>query len=191
MSDNNTPAIPYSYDTPSDYDATCGTFGLENFQLDHPECPDKFVCNVPSANKELAAFSDCIDSMNCHMLTGMTTNVNAGTAEALFIHQMIPHHQNAVNMAKALMKTGNLQCDDLTKETSDCALMTILIEIVNNQNAQIQTMRGILEEKYPKYPTDDCKVDISRKVTDSSGAVVNGVGVGSLGAAGVLFAALQ
>ena len=40
--------------------------------------------------------------MNCAMMSGMTTGVVEGTQSeaALFLHQMIPHHQNAVNMAK-------------------------------------------------------------------------------------------
>lgn len=160
--DVDTPKIPYDYDTPSDYDQTCGTYGLKDFQLAHPECPERFVCNVPNENKELAAFSDCIDSMNCHMFAGMTTNVNAGSENALFIHQMIPHHQNAVNMAKALLVTGKLKCKDLTEETDDCVLENILREIINVQNAQIQAMRGILDNQFPKYPTDDCKVEIPK-----------------------------
>lgn len=127
----------------------------------------------------------------------MTTSVKESESEvALFIHQMIPHHQNAVNMAKgklfsslcflitsttlrtnnssnfsypyvgyntikALLKTGKLKCDDLTDEESeqadDCALEIILREIVNNQNAQIQAMRAILESN--SYPQEnDCKV---------------------------------
>ena len=60
-------------------------------------------------------------------------------------------------------------CDDLTDEESDqaddCAFEIILREIINNQNAQIQTMRGILDAKsYPEE--DDCKVIM--KVTDES-----------------------
>ena len=82
---------------------------------------------------------------------------------------MIPHHQNAVNMAKALLKTGKLTCDDLTDEESDqaddCALEVILREIINNQNAQIQGMRNILEGKvYPE--TNDCEVGMNSFVTD-------------------------
>lgn len=81
---------------------------------------------------------------------------------------MIPHHQNAVNMAKALLKTGKLTCDDLadedTEQADDCALEVILREIINNQNAQIQGMRSILEGKgYPE--TNDCKVGINDFVT--------------------------
>lgn len=69
-------------------------------------------------------------------------------------------------MAKALLKTGKVNCDDLTDEESDqaadCALEVILREIINNQNAQIQAMRGILEAK--SYPAEnDCKVDVSAK----------------------------
>lgn len=204
IAEEHSPQIPYAYDSPSDYDMECGTFGLEDFQLDHPECPEKFVCNVPGDNAELAKFSDCIDSMNCHMFAGMTTNVNAGSGIALFIHQMIPHHQNAVNMAKALLKTGLLDCDDLTEESDDCALEIILREIINAQNHQIQNMRGILEATYPEYPTDDCKVEIMKPADksvstdapkvepsgESAGSFSNTATLAGLGAAGAVFAAL-
>lgn len=103
--------------------------------------------------------------MNCAMLAGMTSSVSGSADEtSLFIHQMIPHHQNAVNMAKALIKTGTLQCDDLTDEESeqaaDCAMEVILRSIITGQNAQIQAMRGILKAKnFP--PDNDCVVEAS------------------------------
>ena len=64
----------------------------------------------------------------------------------------------------ALLKTGKLKCDDLTDEESeqadDCMLEIILREIINNQNAQIQAMRAILEAK--NYPQEsDCKVPMA------------------------------
>ena len=49
--------------------------------------------------------------MNCHMLAGMTTKATTGSGMALFIHHMVPHHQNAVNMAKATLKLGKYQYD--------------------------------------------------------------------------------
>jgi len=193
---NNKPDIPYRYDEPSEYDSKCGTYGLDMFQLPHAECPDRFVCSVPGAdaNPELAHFSDCIDSMNCHMFAGMTTNVNAGSEAALFLHQMIPHHQNAVNMSKALVKTKTVNCDrDAEEEDLDCALETILREIINVQNAQIQAMRGILAEKYPSYPKDDCTVEIQdngngsrNKGGSESSAFQNTIGMAGLGAAGLV-----
>lgn len=45
-----------------------------------------------------------IDSTNCTW-SGMTTSVKESESEvALFLHQMIPHHQNAVNMAKGKLE---------------------------------------------------------------------------------------
>ncbi len=161
IQEEDIPEIDYDYEIPTGHDAVCGTYGLNDFQLPHDECPRQFVCDVPEGNSGLAQFSQCIDSMNCAMMAGMTTTVKTAESEvALFIHQMIPHHQNAVNMAKALLLTNKLQCDDITDdENPDCAMEAILREIVNGQNAQIQTMRAILEaNNYPQE--DDCKVMI-------------------------------
>merc|ERR1719491_2686108 len=73
-------------------------------------------------------------------------NVNTDNAICLFNHQMIPHHENAVNMCKALLKSGEADCDDLTDEDDEaCIINVICQEIINVQNAQIQTMRGTLE----------------------------------------------
>lgn len=116
FSEEDTPAIPYSYDVISEFDAGCGGFGLESWRLPHPQCPSQFVCgleNLPTVvtrqsdglmpEMSQATFGQCIDSMNCFMLNGMTTQyggeelVNDGTADiVLFLRQMIPHHQNAV-----------------------------------------------------------------------------------------------
>jgi hypothetical protein len=163
------PELGYQYDFEdnglSEFDEQCGTFGLDDFQLPHLECPSKFVCDVPEESRQIAQFSTCIDAMDCFMVAGMTTGVKANSVVALFIHQMIPHHQNAVNMAKALLKTGELNCDNLEDETDDCVMETILYDIVNGQNAQIQSMRAILEgENYP--PVDDCKVNIMLETTN-------------------------
>ena len=90
----------------------------------------------------------------------VTTGVSAQSEMALFIHQMIPHHQNAVNMAKALLRTGSLNCNSFEEESDDCAMEIILREIINGQNHQIQTMRALLESQgYPE--TDDCQVTVS------------------------------
>lgn len=72
------------------------------------------------------------------------------------------------------MKTGKINCDDLSEETDDCALEVILREIINNQNAQIQTMRALLESKgYPEE--NDCKVTVSTSAASSSIAKLTGV----------------
>jgi hypothetical protein len=162
LNETNTPEIPYTYDMASDYDRECGTFNLEPFQLPHPECPSKFVCDKPDVSTPVGKFADCLDSMNCAMTVGMTTNVHMDSSIALFIHQMIPHHQNAVNMCKALMVTGDIECSGIGDDEEDtgCIMRRLCYEIINGQNFQIQSMRGVLDAL--DYPAeDDCKVEIS------------------------------
>ena len=148
----NLPQITYSHPEPSEYDKSCGTYGLSPFQLPHPECPEAFVCDSSSE------FAGCLETMNCYMMVGMTTGGNEGDV-ALFNHQMIPHHVNAVNMAKALLKTGSLSCSNLADTTDDCTLEGILWEIVNNQNYQIQQMFEVLSLGMDE-PVNDCVVAI-------------------------------
>jgi hypothetical protein len=159
VSPDDFPEIPYEYDAPGDYDKECGTMGLEEFQLPHPECPDRFVCGQASDSK-METFGGCIDSMNCRLIADVTTGVSAESEIALFLHQMIPHHENAVNMAKALLQTGELDaCSDYLSEDPECVMFDIAISIVNDQNHQIQLMRALLGNMgYPEI--DDCTVTI-------------------------------
>merc|ERR1719324_1860335 len=60
-----------------------------------------------------------------------------------FIHQMIPHHQNAVNMAKALLKTNTLDSSD----EGDLEMENMMWAIINGQNFQIHQMQDYLAEK--------------------------------------------
>jgi len=155
------PEIPYKYDKPSDYDQSCGTYGLDEFQLPNPECPSKFVCDALDVSTPVGKLADCIDSMNCAMMAGMTTNIHADSSIALFIHQMIPHHQNAVNMCKSLMISGDIDCKDMTDEDDPaCIMRVICYEIINGQNHQIQIMRRVLDMS-GYDDTDDCKVEVA------------------------------
>merc|ERR1712241_1596892 len=53
---------------------------------------------------------------DCHMLKGMTVEYGDEGKDSklndviLFLPEMIPHHQNAVNMAKNLLQTGETKC---------------------------------------------------------------------------------
>ncbi len=168
---DNFPNITYSHPEPSEYDKACGTYGLSPFQLPHPECPESFVCDKTSE------FASCIETMNCYMMAGMTTHAaNAdvvGDVE-LFLHQMIPHHINAVNMAKALLKTDTVICESFAPAAAadpsapvsssadvsdDCILEGILRDIIGNQNYQIQIMYGVLKDgEFPQL--NDCVVGV-------------------------------
>jgi hypothetical protein len=167
----NFPNITYSHPEPSEYDKACGTYGLSPFQLPNPECPESFVCDKTSE------FAGCVETMNCYMMAGMTTHAaNADVVDdvELFLHQMIPHHINAVNMAKALLKTDTVVCESFVPVagadpsapvsssadvSDDCTLEGILRDIIGNQNYQIQIMYGVLKDGgFPK--SNDCVVDV-------------------------------
>jgi hypothetical protein len=44
------PELGYEYENPTGHDAVCGTYSLNYYQLPHPECPQKFVCDTESAS---------------------------------------------------------------------------------------------------------------------------------------------
>eukprot|EP00980_Cylindrotheca_fusiformis_P026311 scaffold15793_cov59-Cylindrotheca_fusiformis.AAC.1 len=72
-------------------------------------------------------------------------------------------------------------CDDLNNEDDqNCVMEKLMYEIINGQNKQIQTMRGVLEAlDEPEYA--DCKVPISHGSSSEDG--------GSSGAASILSSA--
>jgi len=160
----NEPIIPYSYQEPDVYDQSCGATGISAYQLPNDQCPTSFVCEKRGVrDPKVSKFAECIDTMNCAMVAGMTTKVNNDNAIALFNHQMIPHHKQAVNMCKALDITGGTECDDINDEDDPkCVMKVLCVEIINTQNAQIQTMRGVLSS-ISADPEDDCLV---RKCSD-------------------------
>ena len=133
------PELGYTYDVPGEFDEECGTFGLDDFQLPNSQCPEEFVCLGDVSDPALVTYAECIDAMNCAMMTGMTTKYSANSPVALFLHQMIPHHQNAVNMAKVLLNQNILKCDDLTDEDDpDCILeVSSLTHINESSNANV------------------------------------------------------
>lgn len=158
------------YDVPEPFDQACGTFGLQEFQLPNSQCPAAFICDALDKSQEYQYFTGCIDATNCHMFAGMTTGTSAGSEIGLFIHQMIPHHQNAVNMAKSVLAANALQCDNIDSDTDDCQLERILRMIVNTQNHQIQSMQSVLEMlELPE--ADNCVLDVKSKLADSSAAM--------------------
>jgi len=156
LSEADSPDIGYKYDCVSPFDKECGTFGLDSFQSDmNDHCPNSFVCYEGGGT--IGDMAKCVNAMDCYMLTGMTVVYgDEGKASImndviLFLREMIPHHQNAVNMAKNLMKSGETNCslDGPVEEgesvSTACLLDPIVRGIINTQNSQIQAMQGLLE----------------------------------------------
>lgn len=156
LSETNTPEIPYDYSCVSSYDRDCGTYNLERYQTaNNPQCPESFICYEAAGN--IGKMAKCIDSMDCAMLSGMTVTYGDEGKDSrmndviLFLREMIPHHQNAVNMARNLLKSGQVDCDtegpveEGSAVTTACLLEPIVRSIINTQNSQIQAMQGLLE----------------------------------------------
>jgi len=154
--EENIPEIPYEYSCVSPFDRKCGTYDLEKFQPeDNPMCPETFVCYDGAGT--LADSVKCVNSMDCAMLSGMTVLYGDEGKDSrmndviLFLRNMIPHHKNAVNMAKNLLISGDVDCvlegpvEEGDTVTTACLLNPIIRAIINTQNSQIQVMQGLLE----------------------------------------------
>jgi len=174
------PLLSYEYDVvKGQHDLECGTFGTAQFQLPNDQCPSTFVCNQDFYQESETNFVRCINSMNCALLDGMTANYNlAGHVDELeymndillFVRQMIPHHQNAINMAKAILKSGEGACkacpgyDECSSIPVGCLLEPIAYSIINTRSRQIEYMKDFLKSVLSiddKEYISDCDVKIA------------------------------
>ena len=110
VNDDDAPELGYDYEVPSPFDSGCGTYGISDYQDGMGKCSDTFICE--DGTESITAFGECIKAMNCDMEVNMRATLHDDNAAATFMWQMIPHHRNAVNMAKALLKEGTLECED-------------------------------------------------------------------------------
>ena len=130
---------------PNAIDLTCGTFGIENFAPSGSSaCTERFLCGDLNTTYE-----KCIQAIDCMMNEGMRVDGHDTHQDSLatFAQQMIPHHQNAVNMAKTLLNhykdhSGPRGIDGNLMPTSD--RFDTLFEVINGQNVEIQKMKRFL-----------------------------------------------
>ena len=96
------PWDPAAYYGPpqSDFDQACGTGNISDFHYRADEfCPDqKFLCDPQDD-----IFSNCMQAIGCKMNYEMRVEETDNTL-TLFMHQMIPHHLNAIEMSKIALK---------------------------------------------------------------------------------------
>ena len=72
------------------------------------------------------------------MMVGMHRNMPTGNTDADFVRMMVPHHQSAVEMAKAELQYGK-----------DPELKTLAQSIVSDQEREIALMKA-WQDKHPK-----------------------------------------
>lgn len=61
-------------------------------------------------------FENCMSALNCKMKTEMAVNAAGADPITTFYQQMIPHHANAINMARVLLKTVDLSKEPFTEQ---------------------------------------------------------------------------
>ena len=104
LNSEDTPALIKEPDVVSAYDESCGTFGVGDYTRDSGKCPaDAFICTEGDETPAQLLFGECMYALDCHMNYNMKSILANSDPIVTFIHQMIPHHQNAVNMAKAVV----------------------------------------------------------------------------------------
>ena len=172
----DTPALPYALEAPDAFDRACGSYGVSEYNTSNTMCSNhQYVCYEDGAAPaaEVGRFGACLEAVDCKMHVEMQTVNDAESPATTFMRQMIPHHENAVNMAKLLLKQGSdygLECGD-AEEDIDCDMTTALWEMINGQNAQITLMRNWLVEKakprHSKCPSADATTTLSATNVDN------------------------
>ena len=131
----------------SAHDEACGTYDIYAPGSKSSCSNSHFLCGSGAGG----AFETCLANIDCKMHHDMAIQVEAGASKfATFARQMIPHHQNAVSMAKSLLKfhtAADYGPDAGTGGEDDDMAMAVALahEIINAQNHQIQYMAGWLD----------------------------------------------
>ena len=144
------PILGYNYETLDPFDNKCGTYGASSYRLDNALCDQEnaFICNREHIDYTSSTrnFGECMEAIDCKMHVEMRTYLSQSNPTETFVHQMIPHHENAVNMPKIILKASDngLNCETYEE---DCEILNMMWEIINGQNHQITMMRNWLQTK--------------------------------------------
>lgn len=180
--------IPYEYEVRDEFDQECGTTNATVYKDVENICPSMtFLCD-----KTPSSFDKCMNAIDCAMHVEMRVQTNNNNPVVTFMHQMIPHHRNAVNMAKILLKLdppglecgtnydGRRRMQDLCSDTDESGgrpAETLLWDIINTQNQQITFMNSWLSDNaHPAFA--NCLAE-EAEATDTT--LIVGVSVGVVG----------
>jgi len=137
--DTTTEVALYEPVVNDEFDENCGTSGVSVYANDG----DNSCEEVPFFGGEIDNdFEKCLQAIDCQMHWEMfsQTGVDGSDKIVTFMQQMIPHHNNAVNMAKILLKFDKFGVDSVEE------LEDILYSIINEQNFQVHYFRNYLND---------------------------------------------
>ena len=161
-------------------DEVCGTYGLSPYAPGQPgACEERFVCGDLDTD-----FEKCLQAMDCQMNREMLVVGHDAHQDELatFSQQMIPHHVNAVNMARLLLKhVGRERLAQVD------GFLDMVYDIINGQNFQIHLMRAYLGS-HPEYLALNLTAESVGPHCDKgphgAGPIVIGIGGGGGGGGG-------
>jgi len=164
------------YKEQEEFDEVCGTSQVSPYHTEKDKfCPNmKFLCETDDNPQ----FSRCMEAIDCKMNYEMRVEEHSNPL-VVFMHQMIPHHENAVNMARIALKHAE-KAEGFGDEDLD--VPALLRDIINTQNKQIQDMESWLKrygQETPKYcptPENDSKTFSHGSQTDSKTTCDSGSG---------------
>jgi len=139
------------YKEHEEFDAICGTSGVADFHNSKEKyCPSMdFLCETD----DNPLFSMCMEAIDCKMNYEMRVEEHKNPL-VVFMHQMIPHHENAVNMARIALKHASEAEGWNYGFKRGLHVGGLMRDIINTQNEQIQKMRKWLQkygQEKPKY----------------------------------------
>merc|ERR1711937_599702 len=167
------------------FDTGCGTSGTSEYRSGGEEdCGVSFFGGSLDTN-----FEQCLQAIDCQMFSEMNSETTADENDKIvtFMQQMIPHHINAVNMAKLVLKQSTQEELAAVEEFED-----VLWTIINVQNFQIHSFRNYLNPENNYLGETDDALDGeyvgASSSSDESGAVSqwNSIVLGVSAAAGFL-----
>jgi uncharacterized protein (DUF305 family)/YHS domain-containing protein len=144
----------YSPTSITGVDRTCGTSGVALYGGGGTNaCKERFLCGTLDSN-----FEKCMQAIDCKMKTEMMKYTSADHANnvAVFMQQMIPHHDNAVNMAKIILR--QVTASDIDAAIAEKAFTDMLNSIINVQSYQVHQFRNYLGPLNMLYVAPEARV---------------------------------
>lgn len=133
----------YTPSTASTFDTLCGTYDTSPYRPELGVCAAQgtLLCDTIDT-----PFESCMAALNCKMKTEMHVGAANAAPVTTFLQQMIPHHANAINMARVLLKTIDLSSDPFVEG--------MMNDIICGQTAQVTGMRARLGQLGQQLPED-------------------------------------
>jgi len=191
------PPLGYSYDSVGEWDASCGTNHLEHYAADQDSmcAVTNYLCQQGvsaedtdnedksrrlsidterrlEANSKSRKFDECLAAMDCAMHHDMKRYSHPTNPAATFVYQMIPHHINAINMAKSLLAMDFLKCDEANRRRLATAAGGESTDKWRYQRKRALANNGAAEDEYASSDMDCEMIEMLQSIVNDQNAQI-------------------